>query len=215
MRKISKIIVHCSDSKWGNAAIIREWHLDRNFADIGYHWIVLNGFPETSKDYIEHYDGLVELGRPESKPGAHCRGQNHDSIGICLIGVEDFTPKQFDALERIVRGIQATHGISDGMVFGHRDFDKKKTCPNFDVSEWMNSLRELVQETSTLEPVANLGSDDEPKNILWRRLLDIAIKLFSRLRGIRHIKVGTVDSEIDENCEYHRRYEEVFMSRER
>lgn len=141
MRTINKIIVHCSDSKFGDAELIDDWHKARGWNGVGYHWVIDNAFPKSSKVFIEKYDGLVERGRPEARAGAHCRHQNHDSIGICLIGVDEFTLKQFKALERIVRGIQEEHNIDDRMVFGHRDFDKKKTCPNFDVAEWVKGLK--------------------------------------------------------------------------
>jgi len=143
MRPIAKIIIHCSDSKWGDVSAIDDWHKARGWAGIGYHWVVVGGFPKSSKHYIESYDGLVQRGRPEEKAGAHCRGQNRDSIGICMIGVDEFTPSQFEALERVVRGLQEAYNVSDAMVFGHRDWDKKKTCPNFDVSAWMKGLKKM------------------------------------------------------------------------
>ena len=121
--------------------MIREWHLARGWSDIGYHWVILNVFAKGTSAYIPRDDGRVEQGRPEAKIGAHARGQNSTSIGIVLIGVDWFTPLQFEALERIVRGLQATYNIDDRMVFGHRDFDKHKTCPNFDVSVWIKWLK--------------------------------------------------------------------------
>ena len=45
--KPSAIIIHCSDSRWGNAWHIDTWHRDRGFqwpgGAIGYHWVVCNG----------------------------------------------------------------------------------------------------------------------------------------------------------------------------
>ena len=35
MRKINKIIIHCSASDFGNAQRVREWHLERGWSDIG------------------------------------------------------------------------------------------------------------------------------------------------------------------------------------
>ena len=105
--------------------MIREWHLARGWSDIGYHWVILNVFAKGTSAYIPRDDGRVEQGRPEAKIGAHCRGQNSTSIGIVLIGVDWFTPLQFEALERIVRGLQATYNIDDRMVFGHYFMSKR------------------------------------------------------------------------------------------
>ena len=141
MREINKVIIHCSDSLWGDAKIIDEWHKERGWRKIGYHWVILNGYGRGSKEYYPEYDGVVQVGRTEEVTGAHTRGQNATSIGICLIGKDWFTPKQYESLERVVSGIQINYNISDSMVFGHRDFAKRKTCPNFDVSAWMKWMK--------------------------------------------------------------------------
>ena len=86
MRNINKIIVHCSASPEGknfSVSEIRRWHLQRGFADIGYHFVI-------------YLDGSVHVGRPLHKSGAHCKGQNKNSIGICYVGGLDSdgkTPK--------------------------------------------------------------------------------------------------------------------------
>ena len=142
MRKIESIIVHCSDSPWGDAAIIREWHLARNWNDIGYHAIVLNGHRRNSTDYDEICDGLIEMGRPLEKAGSHCYGNNKCSIGICLVGVEAFTPPQFYSLRQMIDVWRQLYNVPADMIGGHKDFQmrhagKRKTCPNFDVGKWM------------------------------------------------------------------------------
>lgn len=53
--------------------MIRGWHLDRGFADIGYHKVIRR-------------DGTIENGRDTHLIGAHARGKNRDSLGICLEG---------------------------------------------------------------------------------------------------------------------------------
>ena len=76
MRKIDSIIIHCSATPAGRhvtAADIRKWHLARGFTDIGYHYII-------------YLDGSIHTGRPLSQTGAHCRGHNTGSIGICYVG---------------------------------------------------------------------------------------------------------------------------------
>ena len=76
MRKITKIIVHCSATPEGRAVTVEDmdkWHRERGFDSIGYHFII-------------YLDGSIHLGRPIERPGAHCIGQNITSIGVCYIG---------------------------------------------------------------------------------------------------------------------------------
>ena len=91
MRKINKIILHCSATPEGrehNVEDIRRWHLRRGFSDIGYHYLI-------------HLDGTIEVGRPIEKRGAHCSGQNRNSIGICYVGGMDKEMKKAKDLSLI------------------------------------------------------------------------------------------------------------------
>lgn len=135
MRKIDTLIVHCSDSPQGrgdDASAIDRWHKERGFKrvydgktyHIGYHYVILE-------------DGSVETGRPLEVSGAHARGHNSSSIGVCLIGKESFTEEQFTSLETLIRGMQVQFDLEK--VLGHRDVDSHKTCPNFSVGEFMIS----------------------------------------------------------------------------
>ena len=120
MRKVIKHIVHCSDSETGDVAEIRRWHMARGWNDVGYHFVIRR-------------DGEIEVGRTLDVVGAHCEGQNLDSVGTCLVGKSTFMPLQFDALRRIQAMLeQLFPGIA---VYGHRDFNPHKTCPNFEVRE--------------------------------------------------------------------------------
>ena len=81
------IIVHCSDSNFGNAALIDHWHRTRKlkpFKKIGYTNIILNGKISSRFSFQSFFDGLIETGRDYRAMGAHCVGHN-SSIGICLI----------------------------------------------------------------------------------------------------------------------------------
>lgn len=124
------IVVHCSDTPNGrphNAADIDRWHKERGWAGIGYHFVIL-------------LDGTVESGRPLDTPGAHVRGYNDESIGICLIGRDEFTNAQMRSLEGLVIAMKSNHRQAD--VVGHYDLDSAgKTCPNFNVMEWWSDAR--------------------------------------------------------------------------
>ena len=118
MRAITKHIVHCSDSLDGDVTVIRQWHKERGWDDVGYHFIVRR-------------DGEVEVGRTLDVIGAHCAGFNQDSVGTCLVGRDQFSERQFAALKRIHVMLRALFpGVS---LHGHREFNAGKTCPNFDV----------------------------------------------------------------------------------
>lgn len=135
MREINKIIVHCSDSDFGDAATIDHWHKERGWDGIGYHYVITNGIIQPHTNYRLEHDGLIQVGRNIEKQGAHCRGENKTSIGICLIGRHHFTAKQlYIALPNLLFYYMRKYGIDDSQVFGHRDFNKNKTCPNIDTA---------------------------------------------------------------------------------
>ncbi len=133
MREISKIIVHCSATKPSmliGAYEIRHWHKDRGWADIGYHYVIKR-------------DGEVEKGRNIAVIGAHAKGHNTNSIGVCLVGGIDgegkaddnYTLKQYNSLIELIGFLKLTFDITD--VFGHRDIKGvTKSCPCFDVRAW-------------------------------------------------------------------------------
>lgn len=144
-----RIVVHCSDSSWGSSPEIRKWHLDRGWADIGYQYVIDNG--KIKPDYyLDCMNGSVEVGRPidgdmiveSGEKGAHAYGYNSDSIGICLIGKEIFTPAQMAALFGLVSDLMAKFKIEAENVVGHYELDPKKTCPNLD----MESFRKLLNK---------------------------------------------------------------------
>ena len=125
--KINKIVIHCSDSPndRGDTAIdVHRWHKARKpipFAGIGYHYVI--------------GDGFIEAGRPDYWPGAHARGHNKDSLGIMLFGKATFTEWQFKMLAFSIAVIRKKFGW-EIPVIGHCDVSKK-TCPNFDVPEFL------------------------------------------------------------------------------
>ena len=135
-KKVRFIVIHCSASdrqEHDNLETIRAWHKARGFKDVGY-------------NYYIRQDGTIEIGRPldddgilESEEiGAHTLGVNQESIGICLGGIDQFTPRQFESLGYIVETILATE-IEPEAITGHNYWTDKKTCPNFDWREWVKT----------------------------------------------------------------------------
>lgn len=121
---IDKIIIHCSASPNGRedtAEDIHRWHKERNFDGVGYHFI------------IERKGKLVN-GRPEYWQGAHASGHNENSIGICMIGTDDFNYDQWAILNNLVRKLLIKY--PDAKVMGHNEVSDK-SCPGFDVQKWL------------------------------------------------------------------------------
>ena len=125
------IIIHCSASKFGNAAEITRWHLERKFSTIGYHFVILNGQIGAVK-YYKWFDGAIETGRPidddkwfePDEVGAHTLGHNN-CVGICLIGESNnFTTKQIESLKLLLSVLKKQFG--DIKVYQHSDFEVKK-----------------------------------------------------------------------------------------
>ena len=125
MRNINKIIIHCADTPAGryfDVDDIRRWHIHRGFSDIGYHFVIL-------------LDGTIQLGRPLHKVGAHTRGHNLDSIGICYIGGKNFDTRTHEQKESLILLIKTVKRMfNNPKVHGHRDF-ANKLCPSFDAKE--------------------------------------------------------------------------------
>ncbi|MDP0925725.1 N-acetylmuramoyl-L-alanine amidase [Paracoccus onubensis] len=131
---IKRIVLHYSatypDQDFG-VADIRRMHLARGFNDVGYHYVIKR-------------DGTVQKGRADNVIGAHVKGFNTGSLGICCIGgierstgpnvgVDNRTSAQKAATIKLVKELLAKHPGAE--VVGHRDLAATQ-CPGFDVRSW-------------------------------------------------------------------------------
>jgi len=132
MRQINRYILHCSASDFkehDDISVIDMWHKERGFSEVGYHF------------YIKK-DGTVQKGRRLELPGAHVKGHNGDSIGICLGGLREFTGKQYVALKGVIESLNAelkrlgNNGVVP-TIHGHCEYDKMKTCPNYNYKQFV------------------------------------------------------------------------------
>ena len=131
MRTIKEIIIHCADTPEGRdnkAADIDRWHKQRGFDCIGYHYVI-------------DLDGTIEAGRDTECIGAHCKGHNTNSIGICYIGGADRdtlkpkdtrTESQKASLLLLLKYLRQRY--PKAKIYGHRDFSDK-ACPSFDAKK--------------------------------------------------------------------------------
>ena len=148
MRTYEYIIIHCSDSSWGSENEIRKWHTDKGWKDTGYHFVINNGKVK-SNIYYDFMNGSIELGRPIDQIGAHTKGYNENSIGICLIGINEFTEKQFISLLNLVDQLMDRYNIPVENVLGHYETEQAngKTCPNIDMSDFRSEISKDENDT--------------------------------------------------------------------
>ena len=137
MREVDLIVIHCSFTKpeqdWGVNEIRRIHVEEKGWRDIGYHVVIRR-------------DGTMEHGRDFSEPGAHARGYNKRSLGVCLIGgmspsgqpEANFTSAQWHALAEMVKSLLGA--FPGARVVGHKDLNPTKECPCFDAMAWSETI---------------------------------------------------------------------------
>lgn len=148
MRKLNSIYIHCSDSAWGCREIIDQWHKENGWIGIGYHYVVNNGKQYNSIEYDEKLDGHLEIGRKIQFTGAHVYGKNKNSVGICMIGIneDDFTNEQLMTTIKLVINLMKMYNIKLENVYGHYEADSKKTCPNLDMEFLREAIKSYMKE---------------------------------------------------------------------
>jgi len=99
-RTIDTIIIHHSATESGTVESIRRFHVgQRGWDDIGYHYLITP-------------DGIVHAGRDPERIGAHAKGRNLNSLGICLIGTDTFSHAQLKALAQTVAILKHQYPIT-------------------------------------------------------------------------------------------------------
>jgi hypothetical protein len=156
VREIDSIWLHCSATRYGCASVFRAWHQARNWNDIGYHGVVLNGTPWDDGQEWSMLDGQIELGRPFNTMGAHVSGSNRRSVGLCLVGLDYFTAKQLAAMKRWVTDVGLKYGIEvPARVFGHYESPStKKTCPNMPMDRVRDFLVDKISDVELMAAIA-------------------------------------------------------------
>ncbi|RLC88212.1 MAG: hypothetical protein DRJ03_03445 [Chloroflexi bacterium] len=97
---IDTIIVHHSATETGTVESFRKFHVEqRGWDDVGYHFVI-------------YTDGTVHEGRKSKFVGAHAKGRNYSSLGICLVGTDSFTKAQKKALAGLIRELKEQYQIT-------------------------------------------------------------------------------------------------------
>lgn len=131
------IVIHCAATRPSmdvGVREIRQWHLQRGFFEIGYHFVIRR-------------NGVIEDGRKQDQLGAHVAGYNSESVGVCLVGgvpennvngfEANFTEAQMVSLKALVAKLQRDY--PKAKVVGHHHLDSGKACPSFAVDQWMST----------------------------------------------------------------------------
>ena len=132
---VTHLIVHCAATRPSQdigLADIDRWHRERGWKGCGYHWIIRR-------------NGRLEMGRSPRQRGAHCRGYNGRSIGICLAGgvaeddlslaEDNFSSAQYETLSVLL--LSMSRMFPGAQVVGHRDIPGvAKDCPAFSVADF-------------------------------------------------------------------------------
>ena len=145
-RTTDYVVWHCSatpPSQDIGAAQITIMHQARGFDDIGYHLVIRR-------------DGVLETGEAFKRRGAHVKGINSVSVGVCMVGGIDedgnsennFTDEQWQAAKHAFEFLTLLY--PDAEHVGHRDLspDKNrdgrvvkreflKDCPCYSVTKWI------------------------------------------------------------------------------
>ena len=147
IQRINQIIIHCADTPNGRvftAEDIDRWHQQRGFRrdpQLAYY----SNLKHIGYHYVIHVNGSVLVGRRNDETGAHAKGHNLNSLGICLVGRDKFRQLQWDTLKELVAILQRRYpAIKNTHIIGHKDVNPTKTCPGFDVSQWLDNQRNAL-----------------------------------------------------------------------
>jgi len=147
LKEVKYLVIHtAAASRHTTAEDVRRWHVNQGWLDIGYHYFI-------------RPDGTLETGRDQAVVGAHTRGLNPCSLGICCGGNgdwEDFTPDQYARLYELLPTLAKEYQLSlPECVIGHREvnhlvgdvleakYRTEKSCPGKMVN--LNTLRSRLK----------------------------------------------------------------------
>ena len=132
-RLITMIVVHCSATRCNHPYPVQQLfhdHVEVNhWRYIGYHFYITRS-------------GRVETTRPLERMGAHAKGHNAHSIGICYEGgldeqgqiADTRTEEQKKAMAKLIVQLKQQFPTIH-KVLGHRDLPGvQKACPCFDAT---------------------------------------------------------------------------------
>ncbi len=119
-------------SSQARVELIRVSHRNRNWADIGYHFVIDRA-------------GRIYEGRPITWQGAHVEKCNEGNIGILCMGnfeVQSPTDAQLGAMVAHIKLLRARYKMSAGNIRSHREWQGAQTlCPGVNMQKKFVALR--------------------------------------------------------------------------
>lgn len=169
----TKIVIHHADASTCNAHMIHQWHKARGWSGMGYHFLV------------RKEGGIVETGRPINTIGAHCTGQNNDSVGICFEGDfdrETMTNEQLQTGRELIAYLRGLYGQNIRIV-RHKDL-MATDCPgkNFPFEELIKTEKKSKKskykgKLPTLTKGECIGKGDKGEKV---RLLQLFLNWYGK-----------------------------------
>jgi len=189
--KTERIVIHHSaSSPKTTIEDIHRWHLQRNWAGIGYHYVIYS-------------DGTIYRGRPEWARGAHAwldekHEANTNGLGICLIGNFEIgkpTEEQINSLIWLIHNIWKRYPSPELPVIGHKDV-MPTSCPgkNFPWEELKKRLEvgpmseqpeqwklDIVKEAKEAGLIMQYHNPDDPADKWF--VLAVCLNLLEKVRN--------------------------------
>lgn len=151
------IILHHAAASSSSPEAIHEWHLQQGWAGAGY-------------NYLVRKDGTIYILRPENTVGAHCKGYNDVSVGVCCEGnfeVEQMGQTQKAALIELVCYLKKKY--PDASIVEHKELAATACAgKNFPFAEIKlavsNLLTKETQQAQSQSSSVNTQSVPLPKS---------------------------------------------------
>ena len=138
LKNVNKILIHCTatnDPRENTMKAIRNLHMLPKTTPVMWAGKVTEGkgFDEVAYHFLVLPKGTSEVGRDLKYQGAHCYGQNEESVSICVAGLDSFGLAQFRELFSLLDMLKDMFDLKDSDIYGHYHFSSKP-CPNFMVN---------------------------------------------------------------------------------
>ncbi len=139
--KVQKLVIHHSASNRATTkkADIARWHKERGFSQIGYHKIIEG-------------NGAIVNGRSENIQGAHAKGANQGSLGVCVVGNfenEIPTQAQINGLISVLTTWCNAHSLNSKNIYGHFNVPGGSTttsCPGKNLKSKLATIKPKVDQ---------------------------------------------------------------------
>lgn len=135
------VLHHTGVTKDQTIQQIHNYHIGKGWIGIGYNFLV-------------YKNGEVYKGRGLEYVGAHCKGYNTHTVGICAVGDfenELMTQEQKQSIVKLISDIFSQYPNKIEFIKGHKEF-AATDCPgkNYPIDEIKVLKAETIEKRSTL-----------------------------------------------------------------